>query len=95
MPIVESLMLQRIAKICIVQACVDGTWVRQYLILLDQRKLVTFEEGCTPINCIGGASVQLCGLALVDGSVACLLKLRRQEVVKVIALNFLLKTKPD
>lgn len=73
----------------------SNMWVRQYLILLDQRKLVTFEEGCASIDCIGGASVQLCGLPLVDGSVASLLKLRRQEVVKVVALNLLSKTKPD
>ena len=66
---------------------------RRYLILLDQCKLVTLEEGCASIDCVGGAGVQLCGLTLVDGSVACLLKLGRQEVVKVIALNLLPKGK--
>lgn len=61
-----------------------------YLILLDKRKLIPLEEGCTSVYGVGAACIQLSGLPLVDGSVARFLKLRRQEIVKVVTLNLLL-----
>ena len=60
-----------------------------HLILLDQGKLVSFKESGAAIYGVRAASVQLCGLALVDGSVARLCELRQQEVVKVVALHLL------
>ena len=63
--------------------------LRSYLIFLDQRKLVSLEEGSTSVNGIGAASVQLGRFPLVDGGVASLLKLWGQKVVKVVALDLL------
>lgn len=64
-------------------------WLRSYLILLDQRKLVSLEEGSTSVNGIGAACVQLSRFPLVDGGVTSLLELGGQKVVKVVALDLL------
>lgn len=61
-----------------------------YLILLDKRKFIPLEEGCTAVYGIGAACIQLSGLPLVDSSIASFLKLRRQKIVKVVTLNLLL-----
>ena len=61
------------------------------LILLDQREAVLAEEGSAAVNGKLVCSIQLCGLLLVDGSVAVLLQLGHQELLEVVALHLLQK----
>mmetsp|Transcript_8378 Transcript_8378/g.24021 ORF Transcript_8378/g.24021 Transcript_8378/m.24021 type:complete len:286 (+) Transcript_8378:635-1492(+) len=63
--------------------------VELHLVLLHQRKLVPPKERGTAVDGVRVLGEHLGGLLLVDGRVAGPLKLRRQEVLIVVALHLL------